>query len=143
MNPVPCGVFTGILFSRKRCNELAAVTCGRCKVALCKKHLVPQDTGPFLCPRCDRYANDNEHDWDYDERRGGWRWSGSRTNDNDARPVAAAGGAVAAKPATPPLDDDDKPGFDKSTWHGGESSPGEAGEADDDIGAQESDFDDS
>jgi hypothetical protein len=115
MNPapqqVPCGIHTGILFSRKRCGQPASINCGRCKTAICKQHLVPQDSGPFLCQRCDRYVNDRDHDWDYDDRRGGWRWRGRRSSDqDDVRPAAAGAGAAAGRQAAA-LDDDDKEGF--------------------------------
>jgi len=134
---IECGVHTGILFSRKRCAKPAAVHCGRCKVAMCKEHLVPQGRGPFLCPRCDRYVNDDDHDWDYNDRSG-WRWRGSRSSRDDDRPAqaAATGAAVAQKQDAPPgLDDRDKEGFDLDDKGGGDAVL----DADADI--REGDFD--
>lgn len=92
-----CAVHTGILFSRQTCGQPAALHCGRCNLPLCKSHVVPQPSGPFLCPQCDRYENDGSHEWEYDG--GGWRWRGARTGKAGAA-VAAAG-----------LDDEDEDGF--------------------------------
>jgi hypothetical protein len=90
-----CGVFTGILFTRKPCDQPAAVHCGRCRLPLCKQHIVPQASGPFLCPSCDRYEQDDN--WQYSSDTGRWRFrssSGSRSRDDHVVPAAAATGAV-------------------------------------------------
>ena len=108
-----CGMFNGILFSRKACPEPAATTCGRCQKPICKLHVRPQASGPFLCPTCDAYQNDN--DWRYSNRDNGWHYRDrSRTDERVAG--AAAGGAVGSA-----LGDEDKAGLatnDAGAWHG-------------------------
>ena len=109
-----CGMFNGILFSRKPCPEPAATTCGRCATAICKKHVRPQRSGPFLCPNCDAYQNDD--DWSYSRRDNSWHY---RSSSSDARPVAA--GAAAGAAAADDLSDDDKAGLSTNAagaWHG-------------------------
>jgi hypothetical protein len=123
-----CAVQTGILFSRKRCAKPATIHCGRCEIPLCMEHVVQQQSGPFLCPQCDRYENDGDHDWEYSE--GGWRWRGARDSDDDDAP-AAGPGAPAAVPAV--LDAADREGF--AADEGARAAAG--AEAD----GQESDFD--
>lgn len=101
-----CAVHTGILLSRQPCGQPAALHCGRCNIPLCKSHMVPQPSGPFLCPQCDRYENDGSHEWEYAE--GGWRWRGARAgaiagaaalDQEDEDSFAADDGAAAdAKP---------------------------------------------
>jgi hypothetical protein len=89
-----CAVYSGILFSRQRCGEPATLHCGRCKIPLCKKHLVAQQSGPFMCPQCSRYENDDDHDWEYTDD--GWQWRGANTG---------TAGAAAG------LDESDEQGF--------------------------------
>jgi hypothetical protein len=98
-----------------RCGESAALHCGRCKIPLCKKHLVVQKSGPILCPQCNRYENDDDHDWEYSDDSG-WHWRG-----------ASGAGASAG------LDDDDAGGF--------ATDARATGAADTDGDAKENDFD--
>jgi hypothetical protein len=114
-----CAVHTGILFSRKRCGRPATIHCGSCQIPLCKEHLVPQQSGPFLCPQCDRYANDGDHDWEYSDNS--WRWRGGRTGNARA----------ASDPAA--LDEEDREGFAADAGAGAAAGA----EAD----SEESDFD--
>jgi len=98
---IACGVFTGILFSRKPCGQAAAVHCGRCKSPLCKTHIRTQSSGPFLCPSCAAYEEDD--DWNYSSEDRRWRHrSGSSSRDE----------RVAERiPVPGDLSDEDKPGF--------------------------------
>jgi hypothetical protein len=121
---ITCGVFTGILFSRKACGQPAAINCGRCNMPVCQLHLRPQASGPFLCPSCDSYEHDD--DWDYSD--GGWRY---RSHHRDDDTVATASAAD--------LTDDDKPGFAtgaSGTWDGpGSPSSEESGDEGSDFDA--------
>lgn len=103
-----CAVHTGILFSRKPCGEPAALHCGRCKIPLCKKHLVAQKSGPILCPQCHRYENDDDHDWTYSDRDSDRGWRPSRRDESAASAVSAQGARGAAPAA---LDEQDQDGF--------------------------------
>jgi len=128
-----CGVFTGILFSRKLCPQPAVTTCGRCATPLCKQHVRPQLLKRFLCPSCDAYENDA--DWTYSNRDNGWHYrDGSRAHER-----AAAAGALGAGD----LGDEDKPGLSTNAagaWHGpDDTSPEDA--ADSGGGADDSDSD--
>ena len=108
-----CGMFNGILFSRKPCPEPAATTCGRCAIPLCKLHVRPQRTGPFLCPSCDAYQNDD--DWRYSSRDNGWHYR-DRTRTDGTAPAAVAGAAAAGD-----LADEDKAGLSTNAagaWSG-------------------------
>ena len=129
-----CGVFTGILFSRKLCPEPAATTCGRCATPICKLHVRPQRAGPFLCPSCDAYLRDD--DWRYSSRDNGWHYR-DRNRTSDAVPGAVAGGAAAGD-----LADEDKAGLSTNAagaWSGpDDTSPVGAGADDADS---EGDFD--
>ncbi len=116
-----CGVFTGILFSRKPCGDQAAVHCGYCKIPLCTAHLRPQASGPFLCPNCDAYEQDEE--WDYSEEDQRWRHhtgSSSRGElandlaDEDKAGFAAAGAAVKGLGDDDEENADEQSGFDAS-----------------------------
>jgi hypothetical protein len=142
-----CSVFTGILFSRKPCPEPAATTCGRCQKPVCKLHVRPQASGPFLCPTCDAYLHDD--DWQYSRRDNGWHYrdrgtSTSRSRSADDAPAAAAGTAagVAAGSA---LGDEDKAGLatnESGAWHGPDDSSSDADGADGaDSGTDDGDFD--
>ena len=127
-----CGVFTGILFSRKLCPEPAATTCGRCATPICKQHVRPQSRGPFLCPSCDAYQNDD--DWRYSSRDNGWHYR-DRNRTDDRVPAAATGAAAGAAAANAnDLSDDDKPGLSANAagaWHGpDDTSPEDAADAD-------------
>lgn len=128
---IPCEVFTGILFSRKRCGEPAVVHCGRCGIWMCKKHIMPQAVGRFLCPNCDAYENDD--DWRYSERNRSWRYRSSSTDD---RPPRAVG-------AVPLLGAGEKPGFEETAKPGeSEASQGpETAEVADSGGADAPDAD--
>ena len=126
-----CGVFTGILFSRKLCPQPAATTCGRCATPLCKQHVRPQHSGPFLCPSCDAYQNDD--DWRYSNRDNGWHYRDrSRTQDQAAG--AATGAVVGASAANAnDLSDEDKAGLSTNAagaWHGPDDTPPDAEAAD-------------
>ena len=99
---ISCGVMTGILFSRKPCANPAALRCGRCRQPLCKQHLVPQVQGPFLCPNCDAYEQDE--DWRYHERSRRWRHRSAWDDDERRPPVVAGAPAPVLKP-------EDKAGF--------------------------------
>ena len=127
-----CGVFTGILFSRKLCPEPAATTCGRCKTPICKLHVRPQRTGPFLCPSCDAYQNDN--DWRYSDRDRGWHYR-DRSRTDDRVPAAATGAAAGAAVADAnDLSDEDKAGLSTNAagaWHGPDDTSPEDSGADD------------
>ena len=129
-----CGVFTGILFSRKLCPQPAATTCGRCATPICKLHVRPQRTGPFLCPSCDAYQNDD--DWRYSSRDNGWHYR-DRNRTSDAVPGVVAGGAAAGD-----LADEDKAGLSTNAagaWSGpDDTSPSGAGADDADS---DGDFD--
>jgi hypothetical protein len=124
-----CGMFNGILFSRKPCPEPAVTTCGRCATPICKLHVRPQLKGRFLCPNCDAYENDD--DWRYSDRDRGWHY---RTSSSDTRPVAAA---AAAGAAAHDLTDDDKSGLNAAgAWHGPDGATDAAdGGADTDDGS--------
>jgi hypothetical protein len=127
-----CGVFTGILFSRKLCPQPGVTTCGRCKTPLCKQHVRPQPTGPFLCPSCDAYANDD--DWRYSSRDRSWRY---RDRADERVPAAAAAGAAASD-----LADEDKAGLSTNkagAWHGPDDAPPDADDAD--SSTDDGDFD--
>ena len=117
-----CGMFNGILFSRKPCPQPAATTCGRCATPLCKQHVRPQRSGPFLCPSCDAYANDD--DWSYSNRDHGWHYR-SRSSSGDVRPVAAG---AAAGAAASDLSDEDKAGLTNASgaWHGPDDTAADA-----------------
>jgi hypothetical protein len=132
-----CGMFNGILFSRKPCPEPAATTCGRCATPICKLHVRPQLKGRFLCPNCDAYENDD--DWSYSNRDRSWH---HRSSSSDATRPAAAGAAAGV--AAHELTDDDKSGLNaQGAWHGPDNSSPEAPDAaeDADDGA-DSDMDD-
>ena len=123
-----CGMFNGILFSRKACPEPAATTCGRCATPLCKLHVRPQRTGPFLCPNCDAYQNDD--DWRYSSRDNGWHYR-DRTRTDGTAPAAVAGAAAAGD-----LANEDKAGLSTNpagAWSGPEDTSPDAdgGGADD------------
>ena len=129
-----CGVFTGILFSRKLCPEPAATTCGRCATPICKLHVRPQRAGPFLCPSCDAYLRDD--DWRYSSRDNGWHYR-DRNRTSDAVPGAVAGGAAAGD-----LADEDKAGLSTNAagaWSGPDDTSPEGAGADD--ADSEGDFD--
>ena len=129
-----CGMFNGILFSRKACPEPAATTCGRCKTPICKKHVRPQANGPFLCPSCDAYQNDDH--WRYSSRDNSWRYR-DRDRMDERVPAAAAGAAVASE-----LADEDKAGLSTNAdgaWHGPDDSSPDADGAD--SAADDGDFD--
>ena len=133
-----CGIYTGILFTRKLCGQPAAVYCGRCKIPLCKKHLVVQANGPFLCVQCDRYEHDN--DWHYADDRWHYRSSRSDSEISYARSggvAAGAGAAAAAADDGPPsgLSDADKDSFVGGQVDGMDPS------ASDDRSDDDSDFD--
>jgi hypothetical protein len=134
-----CGMFNGILFSRKPCPEPAATTCGRCGTAICKRHVRPQAKGPFLCPNCDAYQNDD--DWSFSRRDNSWHY---RNSSSDARPVAAGAAAgTAAGAAANDLSDDDKAGLSTNAagaWHGPDDISADAADADGD--GPDSDTDD-
>ena len=144
---IACGVFTGILFSRKPCGQPGTVHCGHCKIPLCKVHLRPQSSGPFLCPNCDAYERDD--DWRYSSRDDRWRYSSSSSSSNSPAPsvagASAAGGAAAAGAAAAgDFSDEDKAGFNAAGgWHGTAPTDDVAdASASDDAGADEgSDFD--
>ena len=131
-----CGVLTGILFSRKACPQPAATTCGRCATPLCKLHVRPQRTGPFLCPSCDAYQNDD--DWRYSSRDNGWHYR-DRNRTDDRVPAAVAGAAVAGD-----LADEDKAGLSTNAagaWSGpDDTSPDADGGGPDDTDS-DGDFD--
>jgi len=128
-----CGVFTGILFSRKLCPEPAATTCGRCKTPICKLHVRPQRTGSFLCPSCDAYQNDN--DWRYSDRDRGWHYRDRSRTDDRVVPAAATGAAAGAAAADAnDLSDEDKAGLSTNAagaWHGPDDTSPEDSGADD------------
>ncbi len=130
-----CGVYTGILFSRKLCPQPAATTCGRCATPLCKQHVRPQRSGPFLCPSCDAYQNDD--DWRYSSRDRSWRY---RDRTDERVPAAAAAGAVASD-----LADEDKAGLATNAagaWHGPDDTSPDADGADSaDSDTDDGDFD--
>ena len=122
-----CGVFTGILFSRKLCPQPAATTCGRCATPICKLHVRPQRTGPFLCPSCDAYQNDD--DWRYSSRDNGWHYR-DRSRTDDRVPAAVAGGAAAGD-----LADEDKAGLSTNAagaWSGPDDTSPDADDTDSD-----------
>lgn len=130
-----CGVFTGILFSRKLCPQPAATTCGRCATSICKQHVRPQRNGPFLCPSCDAYQNDD--DWRYSSRDNGWHYR-DRSRTDERVPAAAAAGAAASD-----LADEDKAGLSSNAagaWHGPDNSADDM--SPDADGASDSDTDD-
>jgi hypothetical protein len=119
-----CGVFTGILFSRKLCPQPGVTTCGRCKTPLCKQHVRPQSNGPFLCPSCDAYANDD--DWRYSSRDNSWRY-----RDRDSVRTRTAAGDLA---------DEDKAGLSTNAagaWSGPDDTSPDAA----DDGTDDGDFD--
>jgi len=94
--PLGCSMYTGILFSRKKCPNPAVTTCARCELPICKAHLrAPLFGQRFLCSSCDNYENDT--DWRY--HNGRWRY---RYDDDDSRrgTVAGAAGGAAAGTAT-------------------------------------------
>ena len=136
-----CGVFRGILFSRKACGEPAAIHCGRCSMLVCKIHLRPQASGPFLCPGCDAYEHDDG--WTYSSRDNRWRHeSGSSSRDERVRTAAAgAAGGVAAGTAADDLADEDKEGFATGTSGSSLQDTADAGGNEDSGGFEESDFD--
>lgn len=141
-----CGVFKGILFSRRACGEPAAIHCGRCKILVCKTHIKPQAKGPFLCPSCDAYEHDDG--WNYSSRDNRWRHSSGSSSRDERIPAAAAGAAggaaigaatgAGAAAGTDDLTDEDKEGF--STVAGAHEPAGSDG-SDDSGGSEESDFD--
>lgn len=126
-----CGISTGILFSRKPCPEPAATTCGRCATPICKQHVRPQRSGPFLCPSCDAYQNDD--DWSFSRRDNSWHYRDT-TRTERVVPAAAAGAAAAD------LTDEDKAGLSTNAagaWHGpdgAEDAADAASDSDDDGG---------
>ena len=129
---IECAVHTGILFSRKPCGRPATIRCRRCNVSVCKEHFVPQQSGWFLCPQCNRYENDNDHDWRYSDR--GWQPCG-----RDESPATVVNPVQDLRRAVPAaLDEQDKEGFialDDSTVR----AVMDAGDAEADR--RESDFD--
>ena len=111
-----CATFSGILFSRKPCGQPGVLTCGRCKNPVCKQHVRPQKSGPFLCPSCDAYASDD--DWGYSNNDNRWHYRDRSRSDVDPRPVAAG---AAAGAAASDLADEDKAGLSTNAsgaWHG-------------------------
>jgi hypothetical protein len=131
-----CGVFTGILFSRKLCPQLGVTTCGRCKTPLCKLHVRPQRTGPFLCPSCDAYQNDDS--WRYSDRDNSWHYR-DRTRADERVPAAAAGAAAAGD-----LAEEDKAGLSTNAagaWNGPDDTSPDAGGASADDTDSDGDFD--
>ena len=133
-----CGVFTGILFSRKLCPQPAAITCGRCRTPICKLHVRPQMAGRFLCPSCDAYENDD--DWRYSSRDNGWHYRHttrtSRADDQAAATATGAAAGAAARPAAADdLSDEDKAALSTNAagaWQGpDDSAPDAADESDD------------
>ena len=129
-----CGVFTGILFSRKACPQPGVTTCGRCKTPICKQHVRPQASGPFLCPSCDAYQHDD--DWRYSSRDNGWHYR-SRSRSPEDAPAAATGAAVGSE-----LGAEDKPGLATNAagaWHGPDDSSPDADETD--SATDDGDFD--
>jgi hypothetical protein len=124
-----CGVFTGILFSRKLCPQPAVTKCGRCATPLCKQHVRPQVRGRFLCPSCDAYENDD--DWRYSNRDNDWHYR-DRSRPADGAPAAAAGAVVAGD-----LADEDKAGLSTNAagaWHGpDDTAADDAADADGDA----------
>lgn len=137
---INCGVFTGILFSRKRCPQPGVLNCGRCKTPLCKQHVRPQAQGRFLCPSCDAYENDDS--WAYSNNDNRWHYRSSSRSGADDLPPAAAGAAAGAAARTAQagdLSDEDKAGLSTNAagaWHGpDDTSPdAEDGDMDDDGG---------
>jgi hypothetical protein len=137
-----CGVFTGILFSRKLCPQPAATTCGRCATALCKQHVRPQRSGPFLCPSCDAYTNDDDDHWRYSNRDNGWHYR-DRSIAQDRVAGAATGAAAGAAAANAnELSDEDKAGLSTNAagaWHGPDDTSADSDDAD--SGTDDGDFD--
>lgn len=140
-----CGVFTGILFSRKLCPQPAATTCGRCATPLCKAHVRPQHTGPFLCPSCDAYANDHDDHWRYSSRDNSWRHRDRSHADERAAGAATGAAAGAAVANADELSDEDRAGLSTNAagaWHGpDDSSPDADGGDNADSGSDDGDFD--
>jgi hypothetical protein len=127
-----CATYSGILFSRKPCGQAGVLTCGRCKNPVCKQHVRPQNKGPFLCPSCDAYANDD--DWGYSNNDHRWHYRDRSRSEIDPRPVAA--GAVASE-----LVDEDKEGLSTNAagaWHGPDDADADASAGSD---TDEGDFD--
>ena len=140
--PKNCALFNGILFSRKPCPEAAVTSCGRCGRAICRKHLRPQAAGRFLCADCDAYEDDDN--WVYSHRGGGWRHRSSA--DADSRPVAAgaAAGAAAGTAAarTDDLTDEDRIALSTNAdgaWQGDGAQEEADMAADDDSGGVDMD----
>jgi hypothetical protein len=135
-----CGVFTGILFSRKLCPQPAATTCGRCATPICKLHVRPQRSGPFLCPSCDAYQNDD--DWRYSSRDNGWHYRSRSSTDDRAAGAATGAAAGAAAANANELSDEDKAGLSTNAagaWHGPDDTSPDADDAD--SGTDDGDFD--
>jgi hypothetical protein len=135
-----CGTYTGILFSRKPCGQAGVLSCGRCKTPVCKQHVRPQRTGPFLCPSCDAYSNDD--DWGYSNNDNRWHYR-DRSRSERIDPRAAAAGAVAGD-----LADEDKAGLSTNgagAWHGpddGSADESADGGGGDDADSPDNDTDD-
>lgn len=96
----------------------------------------PQRSGPFLCPSCDVYQNDD--DWRYSSRDRSWRY---RDRADERLPAAAAAGAAASD-----LADEDKAGLATNkagAWHGPDDSADDASPNanDADSGTDDGDFD--
>ena len=131
-----CATYTGILFSRKPCAQAGVLTCGRCKNSVCKQHLRPQASGPFLCPNCDAYTNDD--DWRYSSRDNGWHYR-DRSRSHDETTSAATGAAAGAVAGD--LAEEDKAGLAANAgdaWHGPDGADAEAAAGSD---SDEGDFD--
>jgi len=127
-----CGVFTGILFSRKPCAQPAATTCGRCATPLCNQHVRPQMQGRFLCPSCDAYENDDH--WRYSDNDRSWHYrSSSSSGAAGERHLAAGAAGAAAGVAAGDLADEDKAGLSTNAagaWHGPDDAADAADGAD-------------
>ncbi len=134
-----CLTYSGILFSRKPCGQPGVLTCGRCKNPVCKQHVRPQKSGPFLCPNCDAYASDD--DWGYSNNDHRWHYRDRSRSDIDPRPVAAG---AAAGAAASDLADEDKPGLSTNAsgaWHGPEGADNADAGASADSDSDDGDFD--
>ena len=127
-----CATYTGILFSRKPCAQAGVLTCGRCKNPVCKQHVRPQRSGPFLCPNCDAYTNDD--DWRYSSRDNGWHYR-DRSRTQDLTAAAATGAAAGATAANAnDLADEDKAGLTANpgdAWHGPDAEEAAGSDTDD------------
>jgi len=133
-----CATYSGILFSRKPCGQPGVLTCGRCKNPVCKQHVRPQSSGPFLCPSCDAYANDD--DWGYSNNDHRWHYRDRSHSDSDLRPAAAGAAGAAAHE----LGAEDKEGLSTNAagaWHGPDGTDGADADASADSASDDGDFD--